>query len=106
MYKGSLNNLNKNCWLLFNNDHFDAITNIQGFLAAKYQCEKCCSCYIHKEEFTKHECSESEQFKIKLVKDNKNTLPKDLAHYIKRGICKGSKEIKLKLSTTKKLKKL
>ena len=103
MYKGSLNNPNKKCWLLFNNDHFDAITNVKGFVAADYFCDKCCGCFLHKDEFNKHECNASDQPKIKVIKDNKKTLPKDMAHYIKRGICKGSKEeMESKLATTKK----
>jgi hypothetical protein len=98
MYKSQYVVGNKQCYLLFDNNHFHCITNPKAFLATYYYCPKCCSCFHHKVAFSKHCCSESQDIsKQKHKEDNDNRISKDMAHYLRRGICKGSdEEIQLK----------
>ena len=48
MYKSKYNEKYKQCWLLFDDDHYHCITNTKGLLATKFFCKKCCSCFNHK----------------------------------------------------------
>jgi len=88
MYKAENRN-KEQFWLLYGGNHYDAITNIKGFLAVDYFCCKCLQCFKHKETYDNHECGETKKKK----KNNKQSVTdKDLAHYLKSGFCKGSKE--------------
>ena len=93
MYKSEFNADYKQCHLLYDNEHYHCITNARGFLATYYYCPKCCSCFNHKTDLTKHCCSESKDTnKQKPKEDNDNRISKDMAHYLSRGINKGSNE--------------
>ena len=48
MYKSEYNENYKQCYLLFDNNHFHCITNPKAFLATYYYCSKCCSCFHQK----------------------------------------------------------
>ncbi len=104
MYKSEHIEDYKQCYLLFDNDHYHCITNPKGFLATYYYCPKCCSCFSHKTALNKHCCSDSTDInKPKHKEENDNRISKDMPHYLSRGICKGSsEEIKRKIETTKK----
>jgi len=91
MYKSEYNEDHKQCYLLFDNDQYHCITEAKGFLATKYYCPKCCSCFHHRSAIDKHCCSESKDInKLRHNDDNDNRMAKDVAHYLSRGICKGS----------------
>ena len=79
------------CWLLLNGEHYDVITNPKGFLACKYFCEKCCSCFSHGDAYDKHSCNEEAKAElIERAKCETGPLCKDAGHFLKRAICKGS----------------
>ena len=100
MYKTE-NRHKEQFWLLYGDNHYDAITNIKGFLAVDYFCCKCLQCFKHKETFDNHECGETKK-KKKINK--KSVTDKELAHYLKAAFCKGSKE-ELEHNIRKKKKK-
>ena len=81
------------CWLLFHDEHFDAISKPKGFLACKYFCQKCCSCFSHNKSFQNHGCNQNIKENIaKLSKVETGPIYKDAGHYLQPDICKGSKE--------------
>ena len=92
MYKSPRREISSQYWLLFDEDHYHSITNIRGFLAADHFCHKCFQCFKHKETFEKHECKLTGEKTKKRIKRNDHRTNKDLAHYLKQGFCKGSKE--------------
>ena len=112
LYKSEYNENYKQCWLLLNDNHYDVITKTTGFLACSHFCQKCCSCFNRKDTFEKHhaKCGKEEAFIA--GKCTKGTFHKDAGHYLKRGICKGSKDEivekyeKSKNQTTKVLNKI
>ena len=61
MYKSEHQEDYKQCYLLFDSDHYHVITNAKAFLATYYYCPKCCSCFHHKAALNKHCCSESQE---------------------------------------------
>jgi len=77
-------------WLLFDKNHYHAITNIKGFLSVDHFCNTCFKCFWRTAQFEGHECSALGCKKKKQNKDCKNH--KQLAHYLQAGVCKGSKE--------------
>ena len=91
LYKSEYNEDSVQCWLLFNNGHFDVITNIEAFLAVRHFCMKCFKTFYHKNTYTAHECMTdlSEKNKDK-TPYNKIHFLKDSAHYLKRGYNLGS----------------
>jgi G:T-mismatch repair DNA endonuclease (very short patch repair protein) len=91
MYKAPNKNKDQH-WLLFDNDHYHLITNINGFLAVNHFCNKCFQCFEHKATYEKHECcSECEKPKRKINRNDHRT-DKDLPHFLKSKFCNGSKE--------------
>ena len=58
VYKSAYDKGKLTCWLLFGSDHYDPITNIKGFLAARYIffCEKCGFGCHKKEALASHKC--------------------------------------------------
>ncbi len=60
MYKNTTKIFNTRYWLLFDNDHYHSITNIKGFMAAKYFCHTCCHCFEKENSFKKHDCADCE----------------------------------------------
>ena len=90
MYKTDSKNAEQ-YWLLFDENHYHAITNIEGFLAVNHFCTKCFRCFEHKETYNKHECNLTGEKKKKINRNDHRTN-KDIAHYLKQGFCKGSKE--------------
>ena len=89
-------------WLLFDNNHYHAITNIKGFLSVEYFCSNCLKCFWRKAQFDEHDCrtvasdcragdcEDVGRKKVRLNKDKKNN--KELAHYLYPKVCKGSKD--------------
>ena len=92
MYK-SLNRGNEQYYLLYDDEkqHYDCITDIKQFLGLREFCHKCLRGFHDKTTYENHACEECLKPK-KVNKKNATKLLKDLAHYIERGICKGSKE--------------
>ena len=91
LYKARYTENYTQCWLLFDNNHYNVITNPKGFLCIDYFCPKCCGCFHHKNAFESHTCSESTEDKhSKDARDKK--FYKDAAHFLHADICKGSKE--------------
>jgi hypothetical protein len=85
------------CWMLHDENHYNVITNIKGFLKQDYFCCKCLSCFnTNKDSFDNHKCNVGDDVDIT---DNinrpklDNKFAKDSAHYLKRDICKGSKPV-------------
>ena len=77
-------------WLLFDKNHYHAITNIKGFLAAKHFCNTCLECFEHKTTFENHDCNNKQCKQKKKNKDKINN--KDLMHYFNKDVCKGSNQ--------------
>jgi hypothetical protein len=99
-------------WLLFDNSHYHAITNIKGFLSVEYFCSNCLKCFWRKAQFDEHDCravasdcvtGDCEDAGRKKVRFNGNRRNnKELAHYLYPKVCKGSKEeLQLKLNVAR-----
>ena len=88
MYK-SVDRQKEKYWLLYDNNHYHAITNIKGFLAVKYFCDRCLTCFEHKATIEKHECDDK-HCKTKLKKNKDKRINKALPHYMSSKECKGS----------------
>lgn len=86
MYKAE-NRGKEHYWLLFDNSHYHAITNIKGFLSVEYFCNTCFQCFWRKAQFDSHDCQNTGCKKIRYNKDKTNH--KELAHYLHPKICKG-----------------
>ena len=102
MYK-SQNRGKEQHYLLYHSDreHYDCITDIKKFLGVREFCPKCFRGFTNKDTFENHTCEECQKPK-KVNQTNAAKLLKDLAHYIQRGICKGSKkEVDEKYKTLK-----
>ena len=56
LYKSEYIEDQQQYYLLFNDSHYDTITNIKGFLAIEYYCNKCLSCYKNKSSYENHDC--------------------------------------------------
>eukprot|EP00972_Heterocapsa_arctica_P048958 7211848-Heterocapsa_arctica.AAC.1 len=94
MYKSEQGRYHNQYWLLFDNEHYHAISNIEAFLAVRAFCPKCLQGFTHNEDFTKHICAECEEgvFSKKskrIVKDK--TLHEDVKHYLREQEMKGGR---------------
>ena len=99
MYKSADRHKEK-YWLLFDNGHYHAITNIKGFLAVDYFCNTCLECFKQKTTFDNHDCNDKDCKKRKQNKDKRNN--KDLLHYFSKGVCHGSQaELEQKINEAK-----
>ena len=91
LYKSEYSEDNIQCWLLYNNGHFDVITKIEAFLAVRHLCNRCLKTFLHKDDFTCHEClNADDSVKIKNTPKHKINFLKDAAHYLRRGYSLGS----------------
>jgi hypothetical protein len=75
-------------WLLFDNNHYHVIMDIKAFLGVKHICHSCFKMHKSDEVFEKHKCNEVKPKQ----KENKATMIKDVAHYMKAAYVKGGKE--------------
>ena len=91
LYKQEYNKEYLQCWLLYNNEHFDVITNIEAFLCVRHFCYKCLKTFLHKDDFENHTCNAcadiEEEDKTPIHKIH---FLKDSQHYLKKGRCLGS----------------
>ena len=90
LYKSDYNEENTQCWLLFNNGHFDVITNIEAFLAVRHLCRRCLKTFLHKDDFIAHTCGNKDDCKCDKTPRNKINFLKDAARYLRRGYSLGS----------------
>ena len=77
---------------MLNDDHYDVITKTSGVLACAHFCQKCCSCFHHKDAFAKHHSKCGKDDPCVAGKCTKGTFHKDAGHCLQRGICTGSKD--------------
>ena len=96
MYESKRDRSKVQIWRLYNDGHFDMITNSEGFLATGYFCCRCCSCFARKSTFETHDCnSHIEGATTKKLK--KVIFKEDACHDPKAGVNEGS-EAELQLS--------
>ena len=78
---------------MFNQNHFDIITNISGLLAIEYFCNACCSTFHHKTAYDTHSCLDCETNDANTTKKVANSqLAKDYGHFLKSLYTKGSSQ--------------
>ena len=87
-------------------EHYHAINNIRGFLAANYFCPCCLRTFHHKKAYNEHQCQECDNEGLTTIhrqKKNRNAqIGKDLAHYLHEKAMPGGKdELKFKMEQEK-----
>jgi hypothetical protein len=87
--------------LLFDSEeeHFDVITNIKGFMATDYFCHKCCGCFGRKSTFECHECSPQQALTKKRRGGGSIEIHQGCCTLLEEGVSKGSEaEIQMLLN--------
>ena len=94
MYKG-IDAVNE-VWLLYDNGHFHAITDIKKFLNVDVFCTNCFGSFPKKEQAEGHDCTSSSGCTAGVITRKKAhrpfKFPKDRAHYLKRREAKLSED--------------
>ena len=104
LYKSAARDNANKYWLLFGENHYHTINNINSFLAVRRFCTKCFNTFLHIDAYNKHNCTAEDEPKKKRVKSSRTN--KDLSHYLKSDFCKGSKEeLKAKLEDMEDMEK-
>ena len=83
MYKSGHDSTLPQFFLLYSDNHFDAIKNISAFLCVRYFCHECMSTFTHKSKFESHKCTACETAREKTLNPLKSSFYKDAAHYMK-----------------------
>ncbi len=101
MYKNFNKERIKSYWLLFHKQadgggHYHTISNIKGFLCAKYFCNSCLSCFQVKETYEKHNCADCEAGVInsrrKVKQMNGSKIGKEISRYLNEKAKKGGEQ--------------
>ena len=86
-------------------EHYHAINNIKGFLAANYFCPCCLRTFHNLKGYKEHQCQECDNEGFTDSKRKKNSdaqIGKDLAHYLhEKAMLGGKDELKFKMEQEK-----